>query len=68
MCLMTTAREILLSDRRVNMGSATSTYGYFTVFYTKNALTNIIYFSNIQHHILFLYGLHTLNYGAVTPT
>ena len=68
MYLMTTAHEILLSDRRANMGSAPSTYGYFTVFYTKNALINIIYFSNIHHHIIFQYGLNTLNYGAVTPT
>jgi len=67
-CLMTNAHELLLPDRRANMDLAPPTCSYCTVYYTKNASTNIIYFSNIQHHIKFRYGLHTLNYGAVTPT
>jgi hypothetical protein len=55
-CLMTNAHELLLPHRTANMDLA------------PNASTNIIYFSNIPHHIIFQYGLHTLNNGAVTPT
>lgn len=65
---MTTAHELLLPDRTANMDLAPSTCSYFTVHYITNPSTNIIYFSNIQHHILFQYGLYTLNYDAVTPT
>jgi len=62
---MTNTNELLLPDRTANMGSAPLTCSYCTVYYTK--ILQQTYFKNIQHHIIFQYGLHTLNYGAVTP-